>query len=167
MTAAVVNVAMKTPICEAHNVTVAFGDPPRPVLADVTLTANEGEVLAILGPSGCGKSTLLRAMVGLLKPTSGEVFAHGQPLVGVHPGVALVFQNFALYPWLSVAQNIAVALNGLNLTEEQARQRISGCIDTVGLAGYEDAYPKELSGGMKQRVGIARALARAGAVVHG
>jgi NitT/TauT family transport system ATP-binding protein len=149
-----------TPICEARDISVAFGDPPRTVLAHVTLSANEGEVLAILGPSGCGKSTLLRAMVGLLKPTSGEAYAHGKPLVGVHPGVALVFQNFALYPWLTVAQNIAVALNGLNLSQEQAQQRVNGCIDTVGLAGYEDAYPKELSGGMKQRVGIARALAR-------
>ena len=74
--------------------------------------------------------------------------------------MALVFQNFALYPWLTVSQNIAVALNGLNLSPDQATQRIHGCIDTVGLAGYEDAYPKELSGGMKQRVGIARALAR-------
>ena len=104
-----------SPICEARNVSVAFGDPPRTVLANVTLAAREGEVLALLGPSGCGKSTLLRAMVGLLKPTTGEVFAHGKPLTAVHPGVALVFQSFALYPWLTVSQNIAVALNGLNL----------------------------------------------------
>jgi NitT/TauT family transport system ATP-binding protein len=147
-------------ICEARNVSVAFGDPPRLVLADVTLAANEGEVLALLGPSGCGKSTLLRAMVGLLKPTRGEVFAHGKPLEGVHPGVALVFQNFALFPWMTVAQNIAVGLNGVNVSPEVARRRIANTIETVGLAGYEHAYPKELSGGMKQRVGIGRALAR-------
>jgi len=149
-----------SPICEARNVSVAFGDPPRTVLANVTLAAQEGEVLALLGPSGCGKSTLLRAMVGLLKPTTGEVFAHGKPLTAVHPGVALVFQSFALYPWLTVSQNIAVALNGLNLATNAARDRVTNCIETVGLAGYENAFPKELSGGMKQRVGIARALAR-------
>ncbi|HUO09427.1 MAG TPA: nitrate/sulfonate/bicarbonate ABC transporter ATP-binding protein [Phycisphaerae bacterium] len=147
-------------ICEARNVSVAFGEPPRTVLANVTLAAKEGEVLALLGPSGCGKSTLLRAMIGLLKPTTGEVFAHGKPLTTVHPGVALVFQSFALYPWLTVSQNIAVALNGLDLAPEEAATRVTNCIETVGLAGYENAYPKELSGGMKQRVGIARALAR-------
>ncbi|MGN6369871.1 MAG: ABC transporter ATP-binding protein [Phycisphaerae bacterium] len=147
-------------ICEARNVSVAFGNPPRTVLADVTLAAREGEVLALLGPSGCGKSTLLRVMIGLLPPTSGGVLAHGKPLTTVHPGVALVFQSFALYPWLTVSENIAVALNGLNLSAEEAQARVANCIETVGLAGYERAYPKELSGGMKQRVGIARALAR-------
>jgi NitT/TauT family transport system ATP-binding protein len=161
MTATVTStLAATTPICEARNVSVAFGDPPRTVLANVTLAVNEGQVLAILGPSGSGKSTLLRSMIGLIKPTSGEILAHGKPLVGIHPGVALVFQSFALYPWLTVSQNIAVALNGLNLNPDQAAQRVHGCIDTVGLAGFEDAYPKELSGGMKQRVGFARALAR-------
>ena len=149
-----------SPICEARNVSVAFGDPPRTVLANVTLAAREGEVLALLGPSGCGKSTLLRAMIGLLKPTTGDVLAHGKPLTTVHPGVALVFQSFALYPWLTVSHNIAVALNGLNLAPTEAQTRVSNCIETVGLAGYENAYPKELSGGMNQRVGIARALAR-------
>jgi NitT/TauT family transport system ATP-binding protein len=151
-----------SPICEAQNVTVAFGGPDtsRNVLQDVSLAIREGEVIAILGPSGCGKSTLLRALVGLLKPTSGSVFAHGQPLAGIHPGISIVFQNFALYPWLTVGQNIEVALNGLGLDPASSRKRILKCIDMVGLEGYEKAYPKELSGGMKQRVGIARALAR-------
>ncbi|HEY7089628.1 MAG TPA: nitrate/sulfonate/bicarbonate ABC transporter ATP-binding protein [Tepidisphaeraceae bacterium] len=153
--------ANRSPICEARNVTVSFGsDGGTLVLKDVSLSVNSGEVIAILGPSGCGKSTLLRALVGLLKPTGGEVFAHGQPLRGIHPGVSLVFQSFALYPWLTVRENVEVALNDLNLDPAAASQRVVTCIDLVGLEGFEGAYPKELSGGMKQRVGIARALAR-------
>src|SRR5260221_4667030 len=153
--------ADESPICEARNVSVTFdANSDRPVLKDVSLAINPGEVVAILGPSGCGKSTLLRALVGLLKPTSGQILAHGKPLAGIHPGISIVFQNFALYPWLTVGQNIQVALNGLGLDAATARKRILRCIDMVGLEGYEEAYPKELSGGMKQRVGIARALAR-------
>ena len=150
-----------SPICEARNVSVSF-DPSgeRLVLKDVTLAINSGEVVAILGPSGCGKSTLLRALVGLLKPTRGEILAHGVPLVGIHPGIAIVFQNFALYPWLTVRENVQLALNGLELDPATAGKRVNRCIDLVGLDGFEEAYPKELSGGMKQRVGIARALAR-------
>ncbi len=151
-------------ISEAIGVSVAFGEVGTPnrllVLDNVSLAVKPGEVLAILGPSGCGKSTLLRAMVGLLKPTSGEVLAHGKPLEGIHPGVSLVFQNFALFPWLTVQENIGVALNGLGLDAAAGADRIKRCIDLVGLEGFEEAYPKELSGGMKQRVGIARALAR-------
>jgi NitT/TauT family transport system ATP-binding protein len=148
-------------ICEARNVTVSFGaEGGMVVLKDVSLAIGAGEVVAILGPSGCGKSTLLRALVGLLKPTGGEVFAHGEPLKGIHPGVSLVFQSFALYPWLTVRENVEVALNDLGLDPATATQRVATCIDLVGLEGFEEAYPKELSGGMKQRVGIARALAR-------
>lgn len=149
------------PICEARNVSVSF-DPAgeRLALKDVSLAIHSNEVVALLGPSGCGKSTLLRALVGLLKPTRGEVLAHGKPLAGIHPGIAIVFQNFALYPWLTVRENVQVALNGLELDPATAAARVARCIDTVGLDGYEEAYPKELSGGMKQRVGIARALAR-------
>ncbi|MBV8782260.1 MAG: nitrate/sulfonate/bicarbonate ABC transporter ATP-binding protein [Phycisphaerae bacterium] len=147
-----------TAICEAKNVNVTYGN--KVVLDDVSLTVNPGEVIAILGPSGCGKSTLLRALVGLLKPSGGAVMADGVPLDGIHPGVSIVFQNFALYPWLTVHDNIAVALNGLGLDESAANERITRCIDMVGLEGNEQSFPKELSGGMKQRVGIARALAR-------
>jgi NitT/TauT family transport system ATP-binding protein len=147
-----------SPIAEARGVSVSFGD--RLVLKDISLAVQPGQVLAILGPSGCGKSTLLRALIGLLPPTEGQVLAHGQAMQGVHPGVSLVFQNFALLPWLTVQENISVALNGLGLSEEIGRKRVASCIDVVGLEGFEEAYPKELSGGMKQRVGIARALAR-------
>jgi NitT/TauT family transport system ATP-binding protein len=151
-------------ISEAIDVSVSFGQEGASnhllVLDKVCLAVRPGEVLAILGPSGCGKSTLLRAMVGLLVPTSGTVLAHGKPLVGIHPGVSLVFQNFALFPWLTVRENIQIALNGLGLEPAAGKDRIAKCIDVVGLEGFEEAYPKELSGGMKQRVGIARALAR-------
>lgn len=98
--------------------------------------------------------------MGLLTPTSGQVLAHGMPLEGIHPGIAIVFQNFALYPWLTVSENVQVGLNDIPIKPDAAQKRIVQCIDLVGLGGFENAYPKELSGGMKQRVGIARALAR-------
>lgn len=149
------------PICEAREVTVAFGPGAGKVaLEKVSLCVNAGEVVAVLGPSGCGKSTLLRVLVGLLKPTSGETFANGAPLTDIHPDIAIVFQNFALYPWLTVRENVAVALNGLGLGPVDSSERVRRCVELVGLGGYEKSYPKELSGGMKQRVGIARALAR-------
>jgi NitT/TauT family transport system ATP-binding protein len=154
-----------SPIAEVTDVSMVYGDSDGTnrllVLDKITLAVRAGEVLAILGPSGSGKSTLLRIMIGLLKATSGTVLVHGKPLVGIHPGVSLVFQNFALFPWLTVNDNVRLALNGLDLEPAQATDRISRCIDVVGLEGFEQAYPKELSGGMKQRVGIARALARA------
>jgi NitT/TauT family transport system ATP-binding protein len=150
-------------IAEVRNVSVTYGQDAgtsRLVLEDVSLAIRSGEVLAILGPSGCGKSTLLRTMVGLIKASSGEVLANGKPLVGIHPGVSIVFQNFALFPWLTVQDNVRLALNGLSITEAQGAERVKRCIDIVGLDGFEEAYPKELSGGMKQRVGFARAMAR-------
>jgi NitT/TauT family transport system ATP-binding protein len=150
------------PIAEVRDVTVAYGHDgqQRTILESITLGVRPGEVLAILGPSGCGKSTLLRAMVGLIKPSRGEVLAHGLPMTGIHPGVAIVFQNFALFPWLTVQDNVRLALNGLELSATEGADRVKRCIDIVGLDGFEEAYPKELSGGMKQRVGFARAMAR-------
>jgi NitT/TauT family transport system ATP-binding protein len=154
-----------SPIAEAVDVSMVYGNPDGHdrllVLDRINLAIKPGEVLAILGPSGSGKSTLLRILIGLLKPSSGSVLCHGKTLDGIHPGVALVFQNFALFPWLTVHENIKVALNGLDLDPAQAKDRVARCVDVVGLEGFEEAYPKELSGGMKQRVGIARALARA------
>jgi NitT/TauT family transport system ATP-binding protein len=148
-------------ISAVRNVCVTFDSGNRIILEDVSLDVAPNEILAILGPSGCGKSTLVRVMVGLIRPTKGEVLAHGQPLEGLHPGIALVFQNFGLFPWLTVRQNVEMALSGLDVQPEEAQERVVRCIDTVGLGGHQDAFPKELSGGMKQRVGIARALARA------
>src|SRR6478609_7323458 len=126
------------PICEAKGVTVSFGpDALLVALKDVSLSVCSGEVVAILGPSGCGKSTLLRALVGLLKPTSGQVLAHGRPLVGVHTGISIVFQNFALYPWLTVRENVQVGLNDIPIEPQAGRQRVEDCIDLVGLDGFE------------------------------
>ncbi|MBI3320652.1 MAG: ATP-binding cassette domain-containing protein [Candidatus Omnitrophica bacterium] len=131
---------------------------PLPVLSDITLTFQEGELVAILGPSGCGKSTLIRIAAGLLPPNAGEVRYRGQLVTEPNPHVALVFQQFALFPWLTVAQNIEQALIPRGVDSETRRHRVAEVITVIGLDGFEEAYPRELSGGMKQRVGIARAL---------
>jgi NitT/TauT family transport system ATP-binding protein len=126
------------------------------VLSDVNLTVSENDTVVLLGPSGCGKSTLERIMAGLITPTRGEVLYKNQLLVGVSPGVAMVFQNFALFPWLTVRGNVLLPVG--HLPEEEQQSRLEKVLQTVGLGAYEYAYPRELSGGMKQRVGIARAL---------
>jgi len=147
-------------LAELRGVSQIFASDGREliVLQDVTLAIPPGEVVAVLGASGCGKSTLLRILTGLLRPTRGEVLCHGQPLRGFHPGAAIVFQSFALYPWLTVADNVAVGVYRKGLPPDEAAERVHRAVDLVGLDGFENAYPKELSGGMKQRVGIARAL---------
>ena len=132
-----------------------------PVLADINFTMGSGELVAILGPSGCGKSTLIRIAAGLLQPSRGEVTYRSEPVVEPNPHVALVFQQFALFPWLTVSQNIEQALIPRGLDQAERRQRVAEVISLIGLEGFEETYPRELSGGMKQRVGIARAL-----VVH-
>src|SRR5262245_10850496 len=114
------------------------------VLRDVTLAIRASEVTVVLGPSGCGKSTLLRIMTGLIAPTSGEVLRHGAPLRGVHGGAAIVFQSFALYPWLTVTETVAVGLHRTAIAGAEATERIRRVIDLVGLEGFEEAYPKEL-----------------------
>ena len=147
-------------IAEVRGVSKSFTSDGRElvVLRDVGLAIHPGEVVAVLGPSGCGKSTLLRILTGLIAPTSGEVLCDGRPLRGFHPGAAIVFQSFALYPWLTVADNVRVGVYRKGLEADEERARVHRAIDLVGLDGFEEAYPKELSGGMKQRVGIARAL---------
>ena len=130
------------------------------VLQDVSLDVHAGEIVSVLGASGCGKSTLLRILIGMIEPTSGEVLAHGKTLRGIHPGAAVVFQSFALFPWLTVQQNVAMGLEGRGVAANEAVERVHKVIDVVGLEGFEEAFPRELSGGMKQRVGIARALVR-------
>ena len=129
------------------------------ILHDINLDVREHEVVAILGPSGCGKSTLLRVIIGLERPSSGRIIYRGEEQLGLHPSTALVFQNFALFPWLTVQQNIELGLTNLSLDPGEIERRVRRVIDAVGLEGFEDAFPKELSGGMKQRVGFARALA--------
>ncbi len=128
------------------------------VLKDVSLTVKSGEVIALLGRSGSGKSTLLRIMAGLIPPSEGQVYSNGQPLRGANNNVAMVFQSFALLPWLTVQENVELGLEARGVKREERRQRALQAIDIVGLDGFESAYPKELSGGMKQRVGFARAF---------
>ncbi|MBL3700204.1 nitrate/sulfonate/bicarbonate ABC transporter ATP-binding protein [Leucobacter luti] len=128
------------------------------VLGDVTLTLRSGEIVALLGKSGSGKSTLLRLLAGLIEPTSGTVSYRGAPLSGPNPGAAMVFQSFALMPWLTVRENVELGLRSSALTRAARRARASEAIDAIGLDGFESAYPRELSGGMRQRVGFARAF---------
>ena len=150
--------APSTALLAAHDVMKYFGDDRRPVLEHVSVQLNEGEFVALLGPSGSGKSTLLRILAGLMEPSSGEVLVHGSPLEGPNPNVAIVFQSFALFPWLDVLQNVELGLLAMDVSDEERRRRALKAIDLIGLDGFEEAFPKELSGGMKQRVGFARAL---------
>jgi NitT/TauT family transport system ATP-binding protein len=129
-----------------------------PVLDGVTLSVDEGEFVALLGRSGSGKSTLLRCVAGLIAPTSGEVLFRGKPLTGTNRDTTMVFQTFALLPWLTVQQNVELGLEARGVSPAERTERALRAIDLVGLDGYESAYPKELSGGMRQRVGFARAL---------
>jgi NitT/TauT family transport system ATP-binding protein len=131
------------------------------VLEDVNLTLREGEIVALLGRSGSGKSTLLRIVAGLLEPTAGEVRWRDRPVRGPAEGVAMVFQSFALFPWLTVRENVEIGLEARGVARTERQERAEAAIDLIGLGGFENAYPKELSGGMRQRVGLARAL-----VVH-
>ncbi len=128
------------------------------VLDDVNLTLKSGEIVGLLGRSGSGKSTLLRIVSGLLVPTAGRVTWRGAPVTGPADGVAMVFQSFALFPWLTVQQNVELGLEAQGIARDERERRSEAAIDLIGLGGYENAYPKELSGGMRQRVGLARAL---------
>jgi NitT/TauT family transport system ATP-binding protein len=129
------------------------------VLRDVNFSAKEGEFIAIVGPSGAGKSTILRLINGLLLPSEGQVIYKGKTQNGVNLESATVFQSFGLLPWLTVAQNVELGLEARGVTAGQRTKKVAFYIEKVGLEGYEEAYPRELSGGMKQRVGLARALA--------
>jgi len=129
-----------------------------PVLEGISLDVQPGEIVALLGKSGSGKSTLLRCIAGLVLPSSGTVTYRGKPLQGINTGVSLVFQTFALLPWLTVQQNVELGLEAQGIPPEERAQRAREAIDLIGLDGFESAFPKELSGGMRQRVGFARAL---------
>jgi NitT/TauT family transport system ATP-binding protein len=131
------------------------------VLEDVGISLQQGEIVGLLGRSGSGKSTLLRIVSGLLTPTAGEVLWRGAPVRGPAEGIAMVFQSFALFPWLTVQENVELGLEAQGVVRAEREKRAEEAIDLIGLGGYESAYPKELSGGMRQRVGLARAL-----VVH-
>lgn len=161
------NNAVKTPslitgdIIDAKHISQSFtsdSGTTQHVLHDISFTLREGEIVAILGRSGAGKSTFLRTMAGLIQPTEGTVTYRGRELTGPNPGVAIVFQTFALMPWLTVQDNVELGLRARGVSKEKRTELALAAIDAIGLDGFETAYPKELSGGMRQRVGIARAL---------
>jgi NitT/TauT family transport system ATP-binding protein len=145
------------PLLELRDVTKSFPNRVH-ILGPIRLIVDEGEFVVVIGPSGSGKSTLLRTITGLTGASSGEVLYKGHRVWGVNHRTALVFQSFALFPWLTVMENVALGLEAQGLSKPERNTRARRYIDLVGLDGYERAYPKELSGGMKQRVGLARAL---------
>ncbi|WP_005033022.1 nitrate/sulfonate/bicarbonate ABC transporter ATP-binding protein [Holophaga foetida] len=150
-----------TPILEIRGIQKSFdrgnGKLLR-VLEDVNLDIRPNEVIALIGPSGCGKSTILRIFAGLIEPTKGQVRYKGEKQEGLNPNVAVVFQGFALYPWMTIEQNVEAVLRAKGMAPAAVKERTNRAIRMVGLEGFEEAYPRELSGGMKQRVGMARAL---------
>jgi NitT/TauT family transport system ATP-binding protein len=152
------------PLLELRNVTKEYIDNNHncnKILNNINLIINHNEFISIVGPSGCGKSTLLRIIIGLEKYTDGEILFKGKPMKidgTVNPYMAMVFQSFGLFPWLTVVENVEFGLESMHMPKIQRRKKSLSIIQDVGLEGFEDAYPRELSGGMKQRVGIARAL---------
>lgn len=158
----VVGVGPGAPLIELRHVSKSYvsadGAAPVTVLDDINLEVREGEMLALLGQSGSGKSTILRLMAGLAEPTRGAVLSHGTPMAGINRHLAMVFQSFALYPWLTVKENVQVGLIQRRLDSKAEDEEIERALEAIGLSGYENAYPKQLSGGMRQRVGFARAL---------
>jgi NitT/TauT family transport system ATP-binding protein len=155
---------MNAPLLDIHGLRHTFpkadgGDLL--VLDGIELQIAQGQIVGLLGRTGSGKSTLLRLIAGLAQPSDGSVTYLGQPVLGPAPGIAMVFQGFALFPWLTVLENVQLGLEALGLPDPEIRKRALAAIDLIGLDGYESAYPRELSGGMRQRVGFARAL-----VVH-
>ena len=151
----------KQPLLEARHVTVQFDMPNNTkitVVEDLNFVLHEGEFVALLGSSGSGKSTFLRCLSGLIKPTKGQILYRGEEIKGVNPNISMVFQSAALFPWLTVLDNVAIGLKSQGVPANEAEKRAISGIDLIGLDGFETAYPKELSGGMRQRVGFARAI---------
>src|SRR3954470_22138294 len=149
------------PLLEIREVRKAFPKPDGSdylVLDGVNLTVGEGEIVGLLGRSGSGKSTLLRLIAGLSTPSAGALSFRGEAIDGPPRGVAMVFQSFAVFPWLTVFENVALGLEAQRVARDEIRRRSLAAIDLIGLDGFESAYPRELSGGMRQRVGFARAL---------
>jgi len=153
---------MKETLIALENVTKSYLQPNGQtisILDVISLEIPTGEIVALLGPSGSGKSTLMRMIAGLIPPSTGQIKYHQRPLVGLNPGAAIIFQNFALYPWLTVLENVELGLKAKGEPLATRQKKALHMIDVIGLDGFENAYPKELSGGMRQRVGFARALA--------
>jgi NitT/TauT family transport system ATP-binding protein len=153
--------ATSAPIIEARKLEKFYSQPDGSriqVISPIDLAIYPGQIIALLGPSGCGKSTLLRMLTGLSPASAGSVYWHGRPVQGGAPNVSIVFQSFALFPWLTVVENVEAPLEARGMAPIERHKSALRIIDAVGLDGFESAYPKELSGGMKQRVGVARAL---------
>ena len=155
---------MSAPLLEVDALHVRYGDDAAgalPALDDVSLSVERGELLAVVGPSGSGKTTLLRCLAGLQSPTRGEVRLHGTPITDVPDELAIVFQDYgrSLFPWMTVRHNVEMPLRHRGLPADERRDRIDGALDEVGLGGQGDRYPWQLSGGMQQRIAIARAIA--------
>jgi len=151
----------KQPLLEAKQVSISFPMPNHAsilVVDEINFILHEGEFVAILGSSGSGKSSFLRCLSGLIPPSKGSVLYRNKPLTGANPNVSMVFQSAALFPWLNVMDNVSVGLKAKGTPKEEIEKRSLSGIDLVGLDGFETAYPKELSGGMRQRVGFARAI---------
>jgi NitT/TauT family transport system ATP-binding protein len=154
-------IASQDAIIRAERIEKYYAQPSEnriQVISATDLSIQPGEILALLGPSGSGKSTMLRMLSGLSRPSAGEVYWHGKPISQTDINVSIVFQSFALFPWLTVLENVEAPLKARGLPPAERRERSMRMLDTVGLDGFEAAYPKELSGGMRQRVGFARAL---------
>ena len=152
---------MQTSIIRAQQVEKFYDQPSAnriQVIAPTDLSIVRGQIVALLGPSGSGKSTLLRMLTGLSVPSAGEVFWHEKPMAGADVNVSIVFQSFALFPWLTVRENVEAPLKARGMSADERKRRTGAILETVGLFGFQGAYPKELSGGMRQRVGFARAL---------
>jgi NitT/TauT family transport system ATP-binding protein len=146
---------------EVLNVSKAYlnSEKALPTLHDITFDVDKGDFVCIVGPSGCGKSTLLKIMAGLERPTSGQVRFEGRTVIGPEEKVSMVFQSFALFPWRTVLENAEYGLETQGIPQDKRREIAFECLEMVGLSDCENMYPKQLSGGMRQRVGIARALA--------
>ena len=152
---------MSSPIVRAERVEKYYAQPSEnriQVISPTDLSIAAGEIVALLGPSGSGKSTLMRMLTGLSIPSAGEVYWHEKPIATAEVNVSIVFQSFALFPWLTVLENVEAPLKARGMESLERRKRSLKILDTVGLDGFQAAYPKELSGGMRQRVGFARAL---------
>src|SRR5262245_32469756 len=154
--------AGKKSLLEVRNISQRYqtgaGEQGPAVLDNISLDLNGDEIVGLLGRSGCGKSSLLRIVSGLIFPSEGEVHYLGEPVHGPVDGISMVFQSFALFPWLTVLANVELGLRAKQIVKNEARKRALNAIDLIGLDGFESAFPKELSGGMRQRVGFARAL---------
>lgn len=148
-----------TSLVNMQNVSHSFGKSRSDLVLDkINLSINEHEFVGVVGPSGCGKSTLLRIIIGLTKPTDGSVYYRGERVEDICERMSMVFQTFALFPWLTVFKNIELGLQGKSFSKSEKRVRVLKIIELMGLNGFEEAYPRELARGMKQRVGLARGL---------